>query len=163
MVSMARGRVTACDLPHVAEEMKKSLRVLSVKRENIAPADRSICDKAEAFIRAVIEGKCIKTPLVAMPSGSPVQEDVWRCLQSVKYGNVVTYGALAARIGRPRAARAVGQACGANPIPLFIPCHRVLAANGAWGGFSGGLAWKKWLLTGEKSAPSGKSDLREQS
>jgi methylated-DNA-[protein]-cysteine S-methyltransferase len=71
---------------------------------------------------------------------------VWRALMEIPRGQTRSYGEIAAVLGRPNAARAVGQACGANPIPILIPCHRVLAANRRIGGFSGGLAWKYCLL-----------------
>ncbi len=71
---------------------------------------------------------------------------VWQALQAIPYGRVRSYGWVARRIGRPNAARAVGAACGANPVPLLVPCHRVVAGDGSLGGFSGGLSNKKRLL-----------------
>ena len=88
-------------------------------------------------------------PLAPEPGGTPFQESVWTALRGIPPGAVLTYGELARQLGRPRAARAVGQACGANPLPVFIPCHRVLAADGTLGGFSAGLAWKQRLLAVE--------------
>ena len=70
-------------------------------------------------------------------------------------GRTASYGDLARDIGRPKAFRAVGGACGANPIPVLIPCHRALAANGRLGGFSGGLEWKRTLLAAEGVVPAG--------
>jgi len=70
-------------------------------------------------------------------------------LQAIPPGRTASYGELARAIGRPRACRAVGGACGANPIVVLIPCHRALAANGRLGGFSGGLDWKRTLLAVE--------------
>jgi O-6-methylguanine DNA methyltransferase len=77
---------------------------------------------------------------------TPFQEDVWRAARRIPYGKTVSYGSLAARIGHPRAARAVGSALGANPVPILVPCHRVLARGGGLGGFSRGLEIKKRLL-----------------
>jgi len=71
---------------------------------------------------------------------------VWETLRRIPYGRVRSYGWVARRIGKPRAARAVGAACGANPVPLLVPCHRVVAGDGSLGGFSGGLPNKKRLL-----------------
>jgi len=71
---------------------------------------------------------------------------VWRAARDIPPGQTRTYGQLAAAIGRPGAARAVGGALGRNPVPLAIPCHRVVAADGSPGGFSSGLAVKRWLL-----------------
>lgn len=70
-------------------------------------------------------------------------------MKKIKPGNTRSYGEIARSIGKPKAVRAVGGACGANPIPVLIPCHRVLAANRKIGGFSGGLEWKEKLLTRE--------------
>jgi methylated-DNA-[protein]-cysteine S-methyltransferase len=81
--------------------------------------------------------------------GSRFQMQVWSTLRRIPAGKVATYGDIATRIGRPRGARAVGQACGRNPIVLFVPCHRVVAANGRLGGFGGGLSLKKALLKHE--------------
>lgn len=91
-------------------------------------------------------------PLDAL-QGTPFQIEVWKACREIPYGRVSSYGALARRIGRPGAARAVGQALGANPLPLLIPCHRVLTAQGQLGGFSGGVQWKKRLLRLENAAP----------
>ena len=74
------------------------------------------------------------------------QRKVWTALRRIPPGQVRTYAQVAADIGSPRAARAVGGACGANPIPVLVPCHRVIAASGGLGGFSGGLGWKRRLL-----------------
>jgi methylated-DNA-[protein]-cysteine S-methyltransferase len=86
--------------------------------------------------------------------GSPFHLQVWRELRKVPPGETVSYQELARRLGKPKAARAVGQACGANPIPLIVPCHRVIAANGKLGGFSAGLERKRWLLEHEKEVAS---------
>jgi methylated-DNA-[protein]-cysteine S-methyltransferase len=82
--------------------------------------------------------------------GSPFHLQVWRELRKIPRGETISYQGLARRLGKPQAARAVGQACGANPIPLIVPCHRVIAANGTLGGFSSGLERKRWLLRHEK-------------
>lgn len=75
------------------------------------------------------------------------QRRVWRVLQRIPYGETRTYGWVARQVGRPGAARAVGQACGANPVPMIVPCHRVVGGDGRWGGFRGGVARKRMLLT----------------
>jgi methylated-DNA-[protein]-cysteine S-methyltransferase len=79
-------------------------------------------------------------------SGTPFEQRVWRALQEIPYGVTVSYGRLAARIGDPRAARAVGLANGRNPIAVVVPCHRVIGADGTLTGFGGGLARKHYLL-----------------
>ncbi len=81
------------------------------------------------------------------PVGTDFQQIVWQKLLSVRYGQVITYAQLAHLIGKPTAYRAVANALGANPIPIFIPCHRVIRSDGSLGGFSQGLEIKKFLLT----------------
>jgi len=81
--------------------------------------------------------------------GTPFQQKVWKVLQTIPYGETRTYKWVAQKIGKPKAVRAVGQACGANPLPLIIPCHRVVASGNKLGGFSGGLRLKKKLLRRE--------------
>ncbi|MCB1052834.1 MAG: methylated-DNA--[protein]-cysteine S-methyltransferase [Acidobacteria bacterium] len=80
------------------------------------------------------------------PQGTDFQKQVWRALQHIPYGKTVSYGHLAASIDRPKAVRAVGAANGANPIPIIIPCHRVIGSNGTLTGFGGGLPIKARLL-----------------
>ena len=80
-------------------------------------------------------------------NGTDFQRNVWNALASIPYGQTWTYGQLAKHIGKPRASRAVGAANGANPLPIIIPCHRVVAAGGKLGGFGGGLEMKNSLLT----------------
>jgi methylated-DNA-[protein]-cysteine S-methyltransferase len=82
--------------------------------------------------------------------GSPIQELVWRELRHIRAATTLSYSQVAALIGRPRAARAVGGACGANKIAPFIPCHRVVAADGGLGGYGYGLGIKRWLLLHEQ-------------
>ena len=84
------------------------------------------------------------------PQGTVFQRRVWQALTEIPYGEVCGYGDLAQCMGKPRAARAVGQANGANPIPIIIPCHRVIAGDGSIGGYTGGLTTKKFLLALER-------------
>jgi methylated-DNA-[protein]-cysteine S-methyltransferase len=87
------------------------------------------------------------------PQGTSFQLSVWRELRKVAYGKTVSYGELARRVGNPKASRAVGAANGANPIPIIIPCHRVIGADGSLTGFGGGLEVKRFLLELEKNRP----------
>ncbi len=83
------------------------------------------------------------------PQGTPFQLQVWQELRKIPWGATISYQELATRLENPKATRAVGQAVGANPIPLIIPCHRVIAANGSLGGYSSGLDRKRGLLEHE--------------
>ncbi|MCL8207766.1 MAG: methylated-DNA--[protein]-cysteine S-methyltransferase [Actinomycetia bacterium] len=88
------------------------------------------------------------------PRGTPFQLAVWEAIRAIPYGERRTYGQLALALGRPRASRAVGRATGQNPLPLVIPCHRVVARSGL-GGYSDGLALKTWLLAQEAGLEAG--------
>jgi len=79
-------------------------------------------------------------------AGSPFERRVWNALRKVPHGKTVSYGHIAARIGQPKACRAVGLANGKNPIPIVVPCHRVIGADGSLTGYGGGLDTKRWLL-----------------
>jgi methylated-DNA-[protein]-cysteine S-methyltransferase len=80
------------------------------------------------------------------PRGTTFQLDVWHALLDIPYGATISYAELARRIGKPNAVRAVGTANGANPIPVIIPCHRVIGSNGSLTGYGGGIERKQWLL-----------------
>ena len=81
--------------------------------------------------------------------GTPFQLRVWQELRQIPRGRAISYKELARRAGSPRASRAVGQANGRNPVPIIVPCHRVIAADGSLGGYSSGLDRKRWLLRHE--------------
>ncbi len=92
---------------------------------------------------------------VALPAGTAFQQQVWQALLRIPYGQRLTYSQLAEQLGKPGAARAVGNAVGANPIALFIPCHRVVGQNGALGGYRWGVARKQHLLALEAETTAG--------
>jgi O-6-methylguanine DNA methyltransferase len=103
-----------------------------------------------AALKNVLVGRSPKKfPPFDLSNGTTFQRKVWNTLRKITRDQTKSYGEIARAIGRPRAVRAVGGACGANPIPVLIPCHRVLAANKKLGGFSGGLDWKRKLLARE--------------
>ena len=81
--------------------------------------------------------------------GSPFEHRVWNALRTIPYGTTTSYGELARRLGDPKGSRAIGTANGKNPIPIIVPCHRVIGANGELTGFGGGLDTKRWLLEHE--------------
>ncbi|HDI11514.1 MAG TPA: methylated-DNA--[protein]-cysteine S-methyltransferase [Candidatus Acetothermia bacterium] len=96
----------------------------------------------DAYFRR--ESRAFSVPLD--PLGTPFQRRVWEELRLIPYGRTVTYGELARKLGRPKAARAVGNAVAANPIPILIPCHRVLPKGKGIGNFGPGIQWKERLL-----------------
>lgn len=97
-------------------------------------------------LREYFAGKRADFDLPLAPEGTEFQRTVWRNLQDIPYGETISYGELAKRVGNPKASRAVGAANGQNPIPIVIPCHRVIGANGKLTGFGGGLPTKEALL-----------------
>ena len=101
---------------------------------------------AESQLREYFAGRGRRFDLPLLPAGTDMQRQVWETLLRIPYGETWSYGQVAAAIGRPRAARPVGQAVGANPIGIIVPCHRVIGAGGALTGFGGGLWRKRRLL-----------------
>lgn len=111
--------------------------------------------QTDAAIRRILHGlKPDSIPPLDLRGATAFQLMVWHVLMRIPPGTTITYAQLAASIGKPTATRAIGSACGANPIPLLIPCHRVVRADGASGGFSAGSRWKNLLLDREKAALS---------
>lgn len=101
---------------------------------------------AAAELRAYFAGTLQAFDVPLAPRGTEFQQSVWSTLLEIPYGQTTTYSAIAEKIGRPAAVRAVGAANGANPIPIIIPCHRVIGANGSLTGFGGGIDVKRQLL-----------------
>jgi methylated-DNA-[protein]-cysteine S-methyltransferase len=106
--------------------------------------------KAAGQIREYFEGKRKKFDLPLAPHGTEFQVKVWKALQKIPYGKTISYGELAVIVGNPKACRAVGMANNRNPIPVIIPCHRVIGKDGNLTGYAGGLELKKLLLEIEK-------------
>lgn len=104
-------------------------------------------------------GKRKAFDLPLSPHGTDFQRAVWTQLAAIPYGSTWSYRDLARRIGRPAAMRAVGAANGRNPLPIVLPCHRVIGADGSLTGFGGGLPTKAFLLRLEGSLPDGNDDL----
>jgi len=106
----------------------------------------AILDEAAGQLQAYFARQREDFDLPLATKGTPFQHSVWQALLDVPYGTTTTYSALAQRIGKPGAARAVGLANGSNPIAIIIPCHRVIGASGTLVGYGGGLPRKRWLL-----------------
>jgi methylated-DNA-[protein]-cysteine S-methyltransferase len=106
-------------------------------------------------IKAFFEGKVIRFSSPLHPQGGPFDMRVWQALQRIPLGETCSYEDIAQAIGSPRACRAVGGANSRNPIPLLIPCHRVIRKDGGLGGFSSGIKIKQWLLQFEQRVTRG--------
>ena len=110
---------------------------------------RAACDQ----LREYFLGKRRVFDLPLEPAGSPFEHQVWTALLAVPYGATTSYGAIATGLGLANGARAVGRANGANPIPILIPCHRVIGSDGRLTGYGGGLPLKRALLELEGAIP----------
>ena len=134
-VELIDGKVGRCALPFLSTQPNNPFSIVKGRG-----------DPVSTFIAALFSGEPATPPVLAELAGTDFQQQVWRAIARIPAGRTQTYGELSRAIGRPRSYRAVANACGKNPVPLFIPCHRVVAANGKIGGFSAGLAWKRLLL-----------------
>ena len=105
--------------------------------------------EARRQLDAYFDGRLTTFDISLAPCGTPFQQRVWTALRAVAFGDTVSYAEIARRIGAPNAVRAVGAANGRNPLPIVVPCHRVIGANGDLTGFGGGIDRKRWLLQHE--------------
>lgn len=108
-----------------------------------------ILEQASEELQRYFEGKLKVFTVPCAPEGTPFQRKVWSALESIEWGKTLTYKMVANKLNKPSAARAVGTAIGKNPLPIFIPCHRVIGSNGSLTGFSGGIDIKRELLAVE--------------
>ena len=116
--------------------------------------DAGLLDDAMRQLTAYFKGALRRFEIPVAPEGTPFQLRVWKALQEIPYGETISYGELARRVGNARAVRAVGLANGANPISIIIPCHRVIGSNGSLVGYGGGLPTKQALLALERGQGS---------
>ena len=112
-------------------------------------------ERAIEQLRAYFAGERQDFDLALAAEGTSFRRSVWSELVHIPYGETISYGELARRVGDPAAARAVGAANGANPLPIVVPCHRVIGADGRLTGFGGGLPNKRWLLALEARVRGG--------
>jgi methylated-DNA-[protein]-cysteine S-methyltransferase len=129
--------------PHVPARVGADLQV--------GPDDK-LFEDVVAQLTKYFAGTRRQFELPLAPAGTPFQQRVWAALLDIPYGQTISYGELASRIGQKSASRAVGLANGSNPLPIVIPCHRVIGANGKLTGYGGGLPIKERLLALERGA-----------
>lgn len=140
-------------------EVRRSLSPDASRRR---PDLEEILKRAQTQLVEFLEGKRRELDFaVDLSEGTTFQRKVWRTILRIPYGRVRSYKWVAARVGGPRHARAVGLALGANPVPLIVPCHRVVAHDGSLGGFSCGLRIKRRLLALEGTLPQLNSPVRK--
>ena len=114
--------------------------------------DNPVLGEARRQLDTYFAGHLQHFHLPLAPQGTPFQRQVWQILQTIPFGQTRSYAQIAAGVGRARAVRAVGAANGKNPLPIVIPCHRVIGSDGSLTGFAGGLAAKTFLLSHEGAA-----------
>lgn len=153
-----QGQVVFADLASPMGPLRLALQDgalvrLTLQAEEPAPPawqrDDLALAPACAQLRSYLAGEQQRFDLPLAPVGSEFQRRVWHELTQIPYGETISYGELARRVGQPQASRAVGMANNRNPIAIVVPCHRVVGADGRLVGFGGGLQRKQWLLQHE--------------
>lgn len=143
------GRLCLCDWlmeKHHERIMKRLHR--SLRAKGIRATD-PVLDEAARQLDEYFAGKRREFDIPLLPVGTDFQKHVWQALRAIPYGTTISYADLARRLNMPKAVRAVANANGANAISIFVPCHRVVGADGSLTGYAGGLDTKQWLLTFE--------------
>ena len=130
----------------------EGLRRIDFLNKSVGPADEAWREDTKRLrapleqLAAYFAGELREFDLALAPEGTEFRRGVWQALLGIAYGETISYGELARRIGNPKASRAVGLANGCNPLPIVIPCHRVIGADGSLTGYGGGLPIKRKLL-----------------
>jgi len=128
-------------------------RTLAVLYGELQLRSQPVASSIKDSLYAYLEGKLDAIDAIAVETGGTAfQRSVWEELRRIPAGTTMSYGDFAARIGRPKAVRAVGHANGSNPICVVVPCHRLIGADGSLTGYGGGLPRKRWLLDHEAAA-----------
>ena len=143
------GGLLGTTLPQRSTQTARQMLGHDISRATEAP--HLFHDLMQRF-RAYFDGKIIAFPdRLEISAATPFQRSVWEAARLIPYGETRSYGWIAQQIGNPKSGRAVGQALGKNPLPIIVPCHRVLAGDGRLGGFTGGIETKQQLLRLEGS------------
>ncbi len=129
------------------------------RRAEIPPAAAALLRAGRRQLEAYFARELEDFDLPLAPQGTPFQRATWQKLREIPYGATITYGDLARKVGRPKASRAVGAANGRNPLPIVIPCHRVIGSDGSLTGFGGGIKIKRQLLELEGALAPQSGDL----
>lgn len=143
------------------DECLTELRFEPSAPRDLQQGNTLLLKEAEAQLTAYFGGRLTAFDLPLRLEGTPFRQECWAALRRIPYGEVRTYAQQAQMIQRPGAARAVGMANHHNPLPIFIPCHRIIGANGALTGYAGGLWRKQWLLELEKRTIRAKDALTD--
>jgi methylated-DNA-[protein]-cysteine S-methyltransferase len=148
LITDPEGNLRTLDFRDYEPRMRRLLRLQYGKDMTLAdgPAPKPLLRAMAAYFDGDIGAL---DTITCATGGTPFQRSVWKALRKIPAGKTTSYGALARRIGRPAAMRAVGAANGANPIAIVVPCHRVIGTDGSLTGYGGGLGRKRWLLKHE--------------
>ncbi|HVC63186.1 MAG TPA: methylated-DNA--[protein]-cysteine S-methyltransferase [Acetobacteraceae bacterium] len=150
IVTDAAGTLRAFDW---ADRESSMARLLRLHYGPVVPESGAAPRNLVRLLRGYFDGElgCLAV-IEWRTAGTPFQRSVWTALTAIAPGETLSYGVLAARLGRPKSVRAVGMANGANPISVVVPCHRVIGADGSLTGYGGGIERKRWLLNHEGAA-----------
>jgi len=143
-------RVTASERGVTAVE--RVSRASVAPRAKVSPCAARHADTAVRQLREYFAGTRRKFAVPLDLEGTEFQQQAWAAMCGIRYGDTLSYAQQAKAIGKPKAVRAVGSANGANPVPIIVPCHRVIASDGSLGGYALGLAMKRYLLALETTA-----------
>ncbi len=143
LVASRRG-LRAILWPNDSDERKR------VKLGPVEEGENDVLDEAARQLDEYFRGERLTFDVSLDLAGTEFQMRVWQGLADIPYGRTTTYGEQAARLGNPKATRAVASANGKNPVSIMLPCHRIVGADGTLTGFAGGLEWKAWLLDHER-------------
>jgi len=153
VITDKQERMRALDWSDYEERMHRLLRLYGKKEKRAFELQSASLPTAihEALDAYFAGNFALLNNIPVHVTGTVFQQAVWRALRNIPVGTTLSYGALAKKLGRPKAVRAVGTANGANPVGIVIPCHRVIGMDGAMAGYGGGLGRKRWLLAHENT------------
>lgn len=149
LVKSSGGYIVSIRLPTHPGATAPSFKLLTSTIKGEEPEDLAELKKADQFLRAAFTGHVAPVPRFKLPSSGAFTVRAWSAMLKIRRGDTLTYAQLAAKAGSPAGARAAGQACQKNELPILVPCHRILAAGNRAGGYTGGLGWKRQLLAAE--------------
>ncbi len=147
---VADDALRTISFPSAAHPSRDSTPDVDPDVVDVAADDHPLLALATRQLEEYFAGQRVEFDIPLAPEGTPFQQQAWSVLRSIPFGATMSYGEQAAQLGDRRRARAVGAANGRNPIPIFVPCHRVVGANGHLTGFGGGIGAKAWLLDHER-------------
>ena len=145
---VSRASVASCAKVSTRAKVSRA----KVSRAQVSPRAARHADTAVRQLREYFAGTRRKFAVSLDLDGTEFQQQAWAAMCSIRYGHTLSYAQQAKAIGKPKAVRAVGSANGANPVPIIVPCHRVIASDGSLGGYALGLTMKRYLLALETTA-----------